>query len=34
MITGSIVAMITPMVSGTLAVDWDALKKLVTWHIE
>lgn len=33
MITGSIVAMITPMVSGTLAVDWDALKKLVEWHI-
>src|SRR5690606_17382666 len=33
MITGSIVAMITPMVPGTLAVDWDALKKLVEWHI-
>src|SRR5690554_495407 len=33
MITGSLVALITPMVSGTLAVDWDALKKLVEWHI-
>ena len=33
MIAGSIVAMITPMVPGTLAVDWDALKKLVEWHI-
>lgn len=33
MITGSIVAMVTPMKSETLAVDWDALKKLVEWHI-
>lgn len=33
MITGSLVALITPMVPGTLAVDWDALKKLVEWHI-
>jgi len=34
MITGSIVAMVTPMVPQTLAVDWPALKKLVDWHIE
>lgn len=34
MITGSIVAMVTPMVPETLAVDWPALKKLVDWHIE
>ncbi len=33
MITGSLVALITPMVPETLAVDWDALKKLVEWHI-
>lgn len=33
MITGSLVALITPMVPDTLAVDWDALKKLVEWHI-
>jgi len=33
MITGSIVAMVTPMVPETLAVDWPALKKLVDWHI-
>jgi 4-hydroxy-tetrahydrodipicolinate synthase len=34
MITGSIVAMVTPMVPETLAIDWPALKKLVEWHIE
>ena len=34
MITGSIVAMVTPMVPQTLAVDWPALKKLVDWHID
>ncbi|MBL4780978.1 MAG: 4-hydroxy-tetrahydrodipicolinate synthase [Porticoccaceae bacterium] len=34
MITGSIVAMVTPMVPETLAVDWPALKKLVDWHID
>ncbi|OUS15097.1 4-hydroxy-tetrahydrodipicolinate synthase [Gammaproteobacteria bacterium 50_400_T64] len=34
MITGSIVAMVTPMVTETLAVDWPALKKLVDWHID
>ena len=34
MISGSIVAMITPMVPETCAVDWPALKKLVEWHID
>ena len=34
MITGSIVAMITPMTADTQDVDWIALKKLVEWHIE
>ena len=33
MITGSIVALVTPMVPGTLAVDNEALKRLVEWHI-
>ncbi len=33
MITGSIVAMVTPMVPVTLAVDVDALRRLVEWHI-
>lgn len=34
MITGSMVAMVTPMKPDTLEVDWDALKRLVEWHIE
>lgn len=34
MITGSIVAMVTPMKPDTLEVDWDALKRLVEWHVE
>jgi len=34
MITGSIVALVTPLHSDSLEVDWDALKKLVEWHIE
>ena len=34
MITGSIVAMITPMTEDTQEVDWVALKKLLEWHIE
>jgi dihydrodipicolinate synthase/N-acetylneuraminate lyase len=34
MISGSIVALVTPMHSGSLEVDWDALKGLVEWHIE
>ncbi len=34
MITGSIVAMVTPMVSESMAVDWGGLKNLVEWHIE
>ena len=34
MIRGSIVAMVTPMHQETQAVDWQALKHLVDWHIE
>ena len=34
MITGSIVALVTPMHSDSLEVDWEALHKLVDWHIE
>ncbi len=34
MITGSLVAMVTPMCSDTLEIDWDALEKLVAWHVE
>jgi 4-hydroxy-tetrahydrodipicolinate synthase len=34
MISGSIVALVTPMHSGSLDIDWGALKKLVEWHIE
>lgn len=34
MITGSIVALVTPMMHDTLEVDWDGLKRLVEWHIE
>ena len=34
MITGSIVAMITPFTADSREVDWPALKKLVEWHIE
>ncbi|MCS5583339.1 MAG: dihydrodipicolinate synthase family protein, partial [Pseudomonadales bacterium] len=34
MISGSIVALLTPMHSDSLEVDWDALKKLVDWHVE
>ncbi len=34
MITGSIVALVTPMTADTKAVDWLALKRLVEWHIE
>lgn len=34
MISGSIVALLTPMHRGSLEVDWDALKKLVDWHVE
>ncbi len=33
MITGSLVAMITPMEPDTLAVDWAALEKLIDWHV-
>jgi len=34
MITGSIVAMVTPMLRENLEVDWDGLKRLVEWHID
>ncbi|CAI8289334.1 MAG: 4-hydroxy-tetrahydrodipicolinate synthase [Cellvibrionales bacterium UBA7375] len=34
MITGSIVALVTPMVPDTLDVDWEALERLVEWHID
>ena len=34
MITGSIVALVTPMISDSLVVDWEALERLVEWHIE
>ncbi len=34
MITGSIVALVTPMHPDSLEVDWPALKRLVDWHIE
>ncbi|MAD57684.1 MAG: 4-hydroxy-tetrahydrodipicolinate synthase [Porticoccus sp.] len=33
MITGSIVALVTPMVPDSLEVDWVRLKSLVEWHI-
>lgn len=34
MITGSIVALVTPMIPGSLEIDWDCLKGLVEWHIQ
>ena len=34
MITGSIVALVTPMLRDTLDVDRDALQRLIEWHIE
>jgi 4-hydroxy-tetrahydrodipicolinate synthase len=34
MITGSIVALVTPMFPDSLDVDWEALERLVEWHIE
>lgn len=33
MITGSIVALVTPMHSGSLAIDWGSLEALIEWHI-
>jgi len=33
MISGSIVALVTPMHPDSLEVDWDALARLVDWHI-
>lgn len=34
MIRGSIVALVTPMHSDSLDVDWSALRNLVEWHVE
>lgn len=34
MITGSIVALVTPMQEHNRSIDWIALEKLVSWHIE
>ena len=34
MITGSIVALVTPMHADSLDVDWKALEQLIEWHIE
>jgi len=34
MITGSMVALVTPLLPNSLGVDWDSLKQLVEWHIE
>jgi len=34
MITGSIVALVTPMHAATQEIDWPALDRLVEWHIE
>lgn len=34
MITGSIVAMVTPMRDDNLEVDWEALARLVDWHVD
>ena len=34
MITGSIVALVTPMIPSGLEIDWDSLKGLVEWHIQ
>ena len=32
-ITGSIVALVTPMHSGSLTIDWTSLETLIEWHI-
>ena len=34
MIAGSIVALVTPMQSGSMTVDWAALEVLIEWHVE
>ncbi|MDM3872230.1 4-hydroxy-tetrahydrodipicolinate synthase [Porticoccus sp. W117] len=34
LITGSIVALVTPLLPTSNDVDWDGLKRLVDWHIE
>ena len=34
MITGSIVALVTPMRAQSLDIDWPSLKELVEWHVQ
>ena len=34
MITGSIVALITPMKDGSCEIDWESLEKLIDWHYQ
>ncbi len=34
MITGSIVALITPMKVGSCEIDWESLEKLIDWHCQ
>ena len=34
MITGSIVALITPMKFGSCEIDWHSLESLIEWHID
>ena len=34
MITGSIVALITPMKFGSCEIDWESLEKLIDWHYQ
>jgi len=34
MITGSIVALVTPMRAESLDIDWPSLKELVEWHVQ
>ena len=34
MITGSIVALVTPMCTDSFDVDWNALESLIEWHID
>ena len=34
MITGSIVALITPMKFGSCEIDWHSLERLIEWHID
>ena len=34
MITWCIVALVTPMQSGSMTVDWAALEVLIEWHVD